>query len=100
MESYFKFYFFTFYFLDFNFMDTTLIIGVSGAALILIAFIMEQTHRWKDTDLIYDAVNFIGAVLLIIYAMMLASYPFIILNAVWAAVSLRDIFSDLKRKGG
>lgn len=79
----------------FKYMDLTLIIGTTGAALILIAFIMGQFHKWKDTDLIYDAVNFIGAILLIIYAVLIVSYPFMILNAVWAAVSLRDIFSDL-----
>lgn len=81
-------------------MDLTLIIGTSGAALILIAFIMAQIHRWEDTDLIYDTVNFIGAVLLVIYAVLLVSYPFMILNVIWSAVSLRDIFSDLKNRGG
>lgn len=81
-------------------MDTTLIIGTSGAALILIAFVMGQIHRWKDTDLIYDAVNFIGSALLVAYAVLLVSYPFMILNIIWAAVSLRDIFSDLSASAG
>lgn len=79
-------------------MDTTLFIGASGALLILIAFIANETHKWKDTDLIYDVVNFIGSVLLTIYAVILASYPFIVLNIAWAAVSLRDIYIDLKGK--
>lgn len=81
-------------------MDLTLIIGTSGAALILIAFIMAQIHKWKDTDLVYDAVNFIGSALLVAYAVLLVSYPFIILNIIWAAVSLRGIFLNLSAKGG
>ncbi len=79
-------------------MNITEIIGASGATLILIAFIFEQTHRWKDTDLKYDAVNLLGSVLLIAYAVLLHSYPFLVLNGVWVIVSLRDVIVDLKRK--
>lgn len=79
-------------------MNITEIIGASGATLILIAFILEQTHRWKDTDLKYDAVNLLGSALLIVYAVLLQSYPFLVLNGVWAIVSLRDVIVDLKRK--
>lgn len=76
----------------------TTFIGASGATLILIAFILEQTHRWKDTDLKYDVLNLIGSILLIVYALMLGSYPFLVLNGVWALVSLRDVLVDMKRK--
>lgn len=79
-------------------MDNTLIIGASGALLILIAFVANETHKWKDTDLIYDAVNFVGSALLLIYAVLLISYPFIILNAIWAGVSLRDVISGIKNR--
>lgn len=79
-------------------MNITEIIGASGAGLILIAFILEQTHRWKDTDLKYDAVNLLGSALLIAYAVLLGSYPFLVLNGVWALLSLRDVIVDLKRK--
>ncbi len=74
------------------------LIGSSGACLILIAFILEQTHRWKDTDLKYDAVNLLGSGLLIAYAVLLNSYPFLVLNGVWALVSLRDVIVDIRRK--
>ena len=79
-------------------MNIAEIIGASGATLILIAFILEQTHRWKDTDLKYDVVNLLGSVLLIVYAVLLHSYPFLVLNGVWAIVSLRDVIVDLRRK--
>ena len=73
------------------------IIGSTGATLILIAFILEQTHRWKDTSLKYDLVNLVGSVLLIIYAILLRSWPFLILNTVWALVSLRDCWNDVRK---
>ena len=79
-------------------MDSTTLIGASGACLILVAFILEQTHKWKDTDFKYDVVNLLGSSLLIIYAFLLKSYPFFILNGVWALVSLRDVIMDLRKK--
>jgi len=79
-------------------MDTTTLIGTTGATLILIAFIMNQMHRWKDTDLVYDFTNFTGSALLIAYALLLNSAPFLILNSVWAAVSLKDVILFLNKK--
>jgi len=79
-------------------MDFQTLIGASGACLILIAFIFEQTHRWKDTDVKYDLVNLVGSGLLVTYAVLLESYPFLVLNGVWALVSLRDLISDLRKK--
>ena len=79
-------------------MDITTLIGASGACLILIGFILEQTHRIKDTSLSYDILNLIGSALLIVYALLLKSYPFLVLNGVWALVSLRDVIVDLRKK--
>ena len=52
----------------------------------------------KNNDLIYDVVNFLGAFVLIIYGLMIKGYPFVGLNTVWALVSLKDVFIDLKKK--
>lgn len=75
-----------------------MIIGIVGAFLILLAFILNQIHIWKDTGLIYDITNFIGAVLLVIYGLIIKGWPFVILNSVWAIVSLRDVVLDIKKK--
>ena len=73
------------------------LIGIVGMVLILIAFFMNQTHRWKDTDLIYDITNLAGGLLLAVYAILLNSWPFLILNAVWSLVSARDVYLDLTK---
>ncbi len=72
-------------------------IGSTGAGLILIAFVLGQFHVWKDTYFIYDLVNLAGGALLIWYAILLSSWPFLVLNGVWAIVSLRDCITDLQR---
>ena len=73
-------------------------IGIIGAGLVLLAFIMNQTKKWKNDSLVYDLVNFLGAGILIIYGLMIKGYPFVILNSVWALFSLRDVIIDLKKK--
>ncbi len=73
-------------------------IGILGAFFMLLAFVMNQTGKWKTNDLIYDVVNFIAAVLLVVYGILIKGYPFVILNTVWALVSLKDVFIDLKKK--
>lgn len=79
-------------------MDIKTWIGVIGAACILIAFVLEQLLIWKNEELRYDALNLFGGTLLVIYALLLGSYPFAVLNGVWALVSLRDVIKDLRRK--
>ena len=78
-------------------MDSITIIGSLGAFLILFAFVLNQVNKWKKDYLIYDLVNFLGSLLLIIYAILLNSIPFLILNLVWAGLSIRDVFVDLDR---
>jgi uncharacterized protein with PQ loop repeat len=76
----------------------TAAIGFSGMALVLFAFLMNQFRKWNSESVAYDAANAAGSALLVIYAIILKSYPFLILNAVWAIVSARDIVLDIKAK--
>jgi len=73
-----------------------MIVGLAGMFLILLAFSMNQTKLWRSDTVTYDVVNAIGSLLLIIYSIMLASIPFLILNAVWFTVSVIEIFKDKK----
>ena len=72
-------------------------IGSIGAFIVLVPFIMGQIHKWKDTYFIYDFMNFLGSLMLMIYAMLGASWPFVILNGIWSLVSLKDCISGLSR---
>ncbi len=75
--------------------DFPLVIGTLGMLCVLTAFFMVQTHRWSEDDMIYDVVNFIGGALLVYYSILGKVWPFVILNAVWALYSLKDIIADL-----
>ncbi len=73
------------------------VVGLAGAAILIGAFYLTQTNRLKADDFAYDAANFLGGLLLVIYAAWIMAWPFLILNSVWTAVSLFDIVRDIKR---
>ncbi|MDO8505278.1 MAG: hypothetical protein Q7S48_01720 [bacterium] len=77
--------------------DFKTIIGIAGAGLVLLAFVLNQFHFWKDDEFRYDFINFVGGTFLVTYALLLKSYPFAVLNGVWALVSLRDTIRDLRK---
>ena len=79
-------------------MSITLAIGIAGMLLILVAFFLNQIHVWRDTDFIYDFFNFIGGGLLVFYAYLINSWPFLFLNIVWTLVSIREVYLDIKVK--
>ena len=71
----------------------TTIIGIIGASIILILFLLNEFNKIKNDDFWYDFGNFIGSALLVIYSYLLGSIPFIILNFIWAFFSLKDVLS-------
>ncbi len=77
-------------------MQDSTIVGIIGTSLVLIAYIFNQTGKWKSQDFAYDLTNFIGSATLVLYAVTIKSYPFAVLNLVWSYVSLKDVFKDFK----
>lgn len=67
------------------------IIGFTGALLILFGFLLNQVNVLKTSNVFYDFINFLGSFLLLIYALILQSVPFVIVNTVWALFSLKDV---------
>lgn len=59
-------------------------VGLCGMTIILVAFMLNLFKKITATDKSYILMNFIGGGLLVWYAVLLSSVPFIILNAVWS----------------
>ena len=68
-------------------MDMTLLIGTLGAVLLLIGFALEQFGVIGDKSYAYDGLNVVGSGLLGWYAAILGSWPFIVLETIWALVA-------------
>ena len=78
-------------------MDITTIVGVTGAFIILVTFMLNQSGKLSAESRSYDIANAAGSLILVTYAFMLNSIPFIILNGVWFVVSLKDVLRPNKK---
>jgi len=72
-------------------MDIIQLIGICGAGIILIFFGLNQFGRLTSGSLVYDLGNAIGGTLLVVFAYLTDSMPFLVLNSVWAIVSWKDV---------
>lgn len=64
------------------------IISVLGAIAILGAYVANQFRLMGPSNLSYSVMNFIGSAVLTVIAVIEVQWGFILLEAVWALVSL------------
>ncbi len=74
-----------------------IVLGAIGAGTLLLFFILNQMNVLKNDSALYDGGNFVGAAILTVYAYQAGSWPFVVLELVWASVSLRDFIRDVFR---
>ncbi len=78
-------------------MNTTDWIGFLGVFQILLAYILNVIGKVSSKSLIFIVLNCIGAVMACLASVLLNYWPFIILEGVWASVSLYSLVT-FKRK--
>lgn len=78
-------------------MDPVNLLGIAGAATVLLAFLLTQFRAWKGDYFIYEFFNFFGSLLLAIYSYLLDSFPLLLLNGIWGGVALWYMIADLRR---
>lgn len=67
------------------------LLGWLGVAGVLLAYILLSLGIIGSRDLIYQLLNGVGAILLIIESAWRKDYPFTFLNIVWAAIAIFSI---------
>jgi hypothetical protein len=72
-------------------------VAVLGAILILGAYVAHQSGRLDRTQPAYHWMNLIGSVILTIVAFRARQWGFVLLEGVWAIVSVPPL---LRRRGG
>jgi hypothetical protein len=68
------------------------LVSLAGAALVLIAFAGSSFGKITPNGRAYNAFNFFGSSALFASAVAAGQWGFLILNGVWALVSLRALF--------
>lgn len=63
-------------------------LSLVGAATILMAFTLQVQGRWNSTEARYLWANFIGSAILAVVAWIESQWGFLMLETVWAAVSV------------
>ena len=67
------------------------LLGILSALAVLGAFVANQYGWVRNDNIWYDAINLVAASGLFLYALSIRGYPFMLTNAVWAAVSGVDV---------
>jgi len=69
-------------------MNFSEIMGSLGVAILLLAFLLNMLKIIKTESLSYLLLNFVGAAIACFASWLIPYFPFVILEGVWAAVSL------------
>lgn len=77
-------------------MDTISMIGTAGVSLLLLAYFLQIRGVISNFGKFYIGMNFIGAGLACLSSVMLRFYPFVVLEGIWAVVSLMPLVKRVK----
>ena len=74
-------------------------VSLVGSLLILGAFVGSQLRRMKPSDRSYILLNLAGSSILAVVAAFEAQWGFLLLEGVWALVSLWSIMQNIRKTG-
>jgi len=72
------------------------VISLIGSMAILAAFGASQFKRLETTSVIYIVLNFVGSVILTVVAIVERQWGFLLLEGVWALISLWSLIRVLR----
>lgn len=67
-------------------------LSLIGAACLLVAYVAAQSGRMQNASVAYNVLNFVGSGLLAWVAIHDRRWGFIVLEVVWALVSLPPLY--------
>lgn len=73
-------------------------LGFVGVALILLAYILNVTNKASNTSYTFILLNFFGASIACVASILLKYLPFVILEGIWAVISLVSFMNKFKRQ--
>ena len=72
------------------------VVGSAGLFLLLLAFFLNHFKKFRRATYKYNALNFLGAIMLTYYAFVMNNLVFILLEAVWVFVAAYFLLKRVK----
>jgi hypothetical protein len=79
-------------------MNYSEITGSTGVLILLVAYLLNMLKIIQTGGLVYLLLNFIGAAIACFASWLIPYFPFVILEGVWALVSLAGVIRKLSVK--
>ncbi len=77
-------------------MNTIDLLGFMGVAMILLAYFLNLTQKLEPHHIAYILLNLLGATMACMASLLIAYYPFVILEGTWAMVSFVALINYLR----
>ncbi|WP_231871057.1 hypothetical protein [Halioglobus sp. HI00S01] len=78
--------------------DLTDLLGMTGTALVVIAYLLLQLERIAATSLTYNTLNLISAILLLISLCVNFNLASFVIELFWIAASLIGLYKYVQRR--
>lgn len=78
-------------------MSTTDTIGTIGVSLILIAYFLNIFSLIKKDGVLFYVLNILGGVISSFSSYLIQFWPFVILEGVWAIISVIGLLKSIKK---
>ena len=78
-------------------MNTNDLIGSTGVAILLLAFLLNLLKKISSNSLTYIVMNIAGAGLACLASWLISYIPFVVLEASWMLVSVVALINYLRR---
>jgi hypothetical protein len=82
-------------------MDTLFIINVIGwigSASVILAYVLLSMNRWQANSFVYQFVNLIGGIFLIVNTIYLNAYPSAFVNVMWVGIAFFALVSIVRKR--
>ncbi len=73
------------------------IIGWIGSGLVVLAYGLVSTNRLKGNSVIYQLINLMGAIFLLINTVYFGAYPSSFTNIVWITIAVVAIVRAVRK---
>jgi hypothetical protein len=64
------------------------VVGNIGVLLILVAYYLLSTGRLRATSAQYQVMNLVGALIIMLYSILLSAWASVVLNGAWAIIAV------------